>query len=86
MSLTQALSTALAGLNATQANLSVISGNVANINTAGYVEETANQVEIASAGSKQGVCQLSDNGRRRYCHSLGGGYLVRKPQILLVEL
>jgi len=45
MSLTQALNTALAGLNATQASLSVISGNVANSSTPGYVEKTANQAE-----------------------------------------
>ena len=51
MSLTQALSTALSGLNATQTSLSVISGNVANANTPGYVEESANQVEFASVGN-----------------------------------
>src|SRR5258708_12363989 len=50
MSLTQALNTALAGLNATQASLSVISGNVANSSTPGYVDKTANQVEIAAGG------------------------------------
>src|ERR1700730_14533879 len=50
MSLTQALSTALAGLNATQANLSIISGNVANANTPGYVARTVNQVEVGTGG------------------------------------
>src|SRR5258708_12800090 len=50
MSLTQALNTALAGLNATQASLSVISGNIANSSTPGYVDKTANQVEIAAGG------------------------------------
>src|ERR1700734_953064 len=51
MSLTQALGTALAGLNATQAGLSVISGNIANSNTAGYVDQTSNQVEVAAGGN-----------------------------------
>jgi flagellar hook-associated protein 1 FlgK len=50
MSLTQALSTALAGLNATQTGLSIISGNVANANTPGYVEQSVNQVEVAAGG------------------------------------
>jgi flagellar hook-associated protein 1 FlgK len=54
MSLTQALNAALAGLNATQAGLSVVSGNVANANTPGYVDEVGNQVEIA-AGSNSGT-------------------------------
>jgi flagellar hook-associated protein 1 len=50
MGLSQALSAALAGVNTTQQSLSVISGNVANANTPGYVTETANQVEVSTAG------------------------------------
>src|SRR5579883_104054 len=50
MSLTQALSAALAGVQVTQHGLSVIAGNVANANTAGYVEETLTPVEFASGG------------------------------------
>jgi flagellar hook-associated protein 1 FlgK len=50
MGLSQALSVALAGVNATQQSLSVIAGNVANANTAGYVDESANQVEVGTAG------------------------------------
>lgn len=50
MNLSDALSTALAGLQATQASLSVTAGNVANANTPGYVLESSNQVETA-AGS-----------------------------------
>jgi len=50
MGLSQALSSALAGVNTTQQSLSVIAGNVANASTPGYVEETTNQVELASAG------------------------------------
>jgi flagellar hook-associated protein 1 len=45
MSVNQALSTALAGVNATQQALSVIAGNVANANTPGYVEQSVKQIE-----------------------------------------
>ena len=50
MSINQALSAAVAGVNATQQALSVVAGNVANANTPGYVDESVNQVEIAVAG------------------------------------
>ena len=50
MGLSQALSAALAGVNATQQALSVISGNVANANTPGYVDESISQLEVATAG------------------------------------
>ncbi len=51
MGLSQALSSALSGVNTTQQSLSVISGNVANANTPGYVNESTNQVEVATAGT-----------------------------------
>ena len=50
MSLSQALSTALAGVNVTQQGLSVIAGNVANANTPGYVDESLVQSEVSSGG------------------------------------
>jgi flagellar hook-associated protein 1 len=50
MSLSQALSSALAGVNITQQSLSVIAGNVANANTPGYVNESLTQVEAGVAG------------------------------------
>ncbi len=50
MGLSQALSAALAGVNVTQQSISVIAGNVANANTSGYVNESLNQIETASAG------------------------------------
>jgi flagellar hook-associated protein 1 len=50
MGLSQALSAALAGINATQQSLSVIAGNVANANTTGYIDESVNQTEVASNG------------------------------------
>src|SRR5580658_5678921 len=51
MSLSQALSVALAGVNVPQQGLSVIAGNVANANTPGYVEETIAPVEVAVGGN-----------------------------------
>jgi flagellar hook-associated protein 1 FlgK len=48
MSLTQALATAVAGLRATQAGLSIVSANVANAQTPGYVRKTATPVETAA--------------------------------------
>ena len=51
MSLSQALSAALSGVNTTQQSLSVIAGNVANANTPGYVDESINQVEVGTVGS-----------------------------------
>ena len=50
MSISQALSAALAGVNATQQALSVVAGNVANADTAGYVDESTNQVEVGADG------------------------------------
>jgi flagellar hook-associated protein 1 len=51
MSLTEALNTATAGLQVTQAGLSVIAGNVANAQTPGYVDKTLTQVETAAGTS-----------------------------------
>jgi flagellar hook-associated protein 1 len=52
MGLSQALSAALSGVNATQQSISVIAGNVANANTPGYVNETLNETEVATAGQQ----------------------------------
>ena len=51
MNLSDALTTALAGLRVTQASLSVTAANVANANTPGYVLERANQVETAAGNA-----------------------------------
>jgi flagellar hook-associated protein 1 len=50
MSLTQALSTSVAGLRTTQAGLALIASNVANAETPGYVRKTLSQ-ETTAAGS-----------------------------------
>ena len=48
MGLSAALATAMSGLRANQAALSITSGNIANAQTPGYVTETANQSELAT--------------------------------------
>jgi flagellar hook-associated protein 1 FlgK len=50
MGITQALTTAVAGLRVTQANLSLVAANVSNAETPGYVRKTPNQI-ATSAGS-----------------------------------
>lgn len=50
MGLSQALASALAGVNTTQQSLSVIAGNVANSNTTGYIEESTDQSALAISG------------------------------------
>jgi len=50
MGLSSALATALAGLRTNQASLSIISSNVANAQTPGYVTQSPTQVEVASGG------------------------------------
>jgi flagellar hook-associated protein 1 len=73
MSVTQALSAALAGVNATQEGLSVIAGNVANANTAGYVDESVNQVEAGTTG--QGGTSVDTTGINRDLNTLLQGQL-----------
>ena len=51
MGLSSALASAVAGLRANQAALSITSSNVANANTPGYIAQSVNQVEVASGGS-----------------------------------
>ncbi len=55
MSLSSALSTVMAGLSTNQAALSIVSSNVANAKTPGYVARSLNQIEIAGASSDAGA-------------------------------
>ncbi len=48
MGLSSALAIAMAGLRTNQASLSIISGNVANAQTPGYVSQNANQIEVTT--------------------------------------
>ncbi|OPH83689.1 flagellar hook-associated protein FlgK [Nitrobacter vulgaris] len=55
MSLSSALSIAMSGLRANQAALSIVSGNVANANTPGYVAQTLVQDQIVTGSTGSGV-------------------------------
>jgi flagellar hook-associated protein 1 FlgK len=50
MGLSEALSTAMSGLRATQASLALVSSNVAKAETPGYVKKTLNQVTGTTGG------------------------------------
>ncbi len=89
MGLSSALATAMSGLHSTQASLSIISSNVANAQTPGYVAQTATQIEIASGGfgstvSTTGVNRALDvfvqNQLRT--ETSGGGYADQMANIL----
>src|ERR1700720_900450 len=55
MSLIQALSTAMSGLRAAQAGLTVTAGNIANVSTPGYVARTPDLVETSAGSAGVGV-------------------------------
>src|SRR5471032_270183 len=55
MGLSSALATAMSGLRANQAALSIVSSNVANAQTPGYVARAVNQVEVASGDNGASV-------------------------------
>jgi flagellar hook-associated protein 1 FlgK len=89
MSLTQALNTALAGLTATQANLAVISGNIANSNTPGYVEKGVKQVTIAAGGTSGSSVEVTGINRnlnellqkQLWTETSGGSYADTRSQL-----
>ena len=55
MGLSSALATAMSGLRANQAALSITSSNIANAQTPGYVTQSVNQVEVAGGGAGSSV-------------------------------
>jgi flagellar hook-associated protein 1 len=89
MGLSQALSSALAGVNTTQRGLSVIAGNVANANTPGYVEESVNTIEtgtpaqggtsVDTAGINRNLDALLQN--QMWTESAGGSYADASAQL-----
>jgi flagellar hook-associated protein 1 len=89
MSLSSALSIAMSGLNASQAGLSIVSSNVANASTPGYVSQSLNQVETnyGSAGTGVQIAGIS-RALNTYVQSQlrtetsGGGYADRISNIL----
>jgi flagellar hook-associated protein 1 len=55
MGLSSALASAVSGLRANQAALSITSSNVANAQTPGYITQSTNQIEVPSGGSGASV-------------------------------
>jgi flagellar hook-associated protein 1 len=55
MGLSSALATAMSGLRANQAALAIVSGNVANAQTPGYVVQSPNQIEVATGATGTSV-------------------------------
>jgi flagellar hook-associated protein 1 len=55
MGLSSSLANAMSGLRANQAALAITSGNIANAQTPGYVNQGVNQVELTSGGAGSSV-------------------------------
>ena len=55
MSLSSALATAMAGLHTNEAALSIVSSNIANAQTPGYVTRTLTQIEVAGSSADTGA-------------------------------
>jgi flagellar hook-associated protein 1 FlgK len=89
MGLSSALATAMSGLRANQAALSIVSSNIANAQTPGYVNQSVNQIEIASGGVGSGV-QVAGVNRQLDLYvqnqlrteTSGGGYADQMSNIL----
>ena len=89
MGLSSALASAMSGLRANQAALSIVSSNVANSQTPGYVAQTPNQIEVTTGdfGSTvltTGVSRELDSyvlGQLR-TETGGGGYADQMANIL----
>jgi flagellar hook-associated protein 1 len=89
MGLSSALATAMSGLRANQAALSIVSSNVANAQTPGYVAQTVNQIEVTTGGLGStvlttGVSRALDSyvqGQLR-TETSGGGYADQTANIL----
>ena len=59
MSLTQALNTAISGLNTAQARIAITSSNISNVNTPGYSKKIAGQETLTLDGQGAGS-QVAD--------------------------
>jgi flagellar hook-associated protein 1 len=89
MGLSSALATAMSGLRANQAALSITSSNIANAQTAGYVVQSANQVEVATDGFGSSVQVTGVNRQldtfvqnQLRTETSGGGYADQTANIL----
>ena len=89
MGLSSALATAMSGLRANQAALSIVSSNIANAQTPGYVAQTVNQIEVPSGGAGASV-QVTGVNRQLDLYvqnqlrteTSGGGYADQTANIL----
>src|SRR5882672_6550696 len=61
MALTQALASALSGLNVTQTHIAIVAGNIANAQTPGYVAQTGDQVSVTAGFAGDSVRIASIN-------------------------
>lgn len=88
MGLSQALSIAMSGLRANQAALSLVSSNVSNAETPGYVRKTTSLVETSSAGGigvqVAGVNRQLDEyiQAQLRTETSGAGYATTKSDVL----
>jgi len=89
MGLSSALATAMSGLRANQAALSIISSNIGNAQTPGYVNQSPNQIEIASGTTGSSVAVTGVNRQldlfvqsQLRTETSGGGYANQIANIL----
>lgn len=89
MGLSSALASAMSGLRANQAALSIVSSNVANAQTPGYVAQSANQIEVTtgdfgSTAMTTGVSRELDTFVQNQLRTEtgGGGYADQMANIL----
>src|ERR1700760_4861705 len=89
MGLSSALATAMSGLRANQASLSIISSNVANAQTPGYVTQNPNQIEVSSGTIGSSVTVTGVNRQldlfvqsQLRTETSGGGYADQISNIL----
>ena len=55
MALISSLASSLTGMKVAQAQLEIVSNNIANVDTVGYTRKTAAQSAIVAAGTTMGV-------------------------------
>lgn len=69
MSLTQALNSAISGLNTAQARISIASSNISNVNTPGYSKKIAGQETLVLDGVGAGsqIGDILSQRQRRPC-------------------
>src|SRR5215471_3846534 len=89
MGLSSALATAMSGLRANQASLSIISSNIANAQTPGYVTQNINQIEVPSGTYGSTVITTGVNRQldlfmqnQLRTETGGGGYATQISNIL----